>query len=122
MPRATRLEGYSRQHRFTELGAFGPVIRGSRKLRGPLSTLHIAPAPGPVSRFGLALTRRMMPLSVTRNRIKRIGRDVFRRHAVRHAGLDLVLMLRCAIRGEAEAALRAELAGHFDQALRRAAA
>ena len=122
MPRAARPEGYSRHHRFTELGAFGPVIRGSSKLRGPLSTLHIAPRNMPESRFGLALTRRMVPLAVARNRIKRIGREVFRRHAVRHAGLDLVLMLRARIAGEAEAAFREELAGHFDQALRRARA
>ena len=118
MPRAARPEGYSRRHRFTELGAFGPVIRGSRKVRGTLTTLHIAPRPSPESRFGLALTRRMVPHAVARNRIKRIGRELFRRHAVRQAGLDLVLMMRTRIPAEAEAAFRVELAGHFDQALR----
>jgi ribonuclease P protein component len=126
MPRAARPEGYSRRHRFTELGAFGPVIRGSRKVRGALTTLHIAPNPCPpgagalpASRFGLALTRRMVPHAVARNRIKRIGREIFRRHAVRQAGLDLVLMMRTRIPMHAEAAFREELAGHFDQALLR---
>src|SRR5438552_2034359 len=107
MPRATRPEGYSRRHRFTELGAFGPVIRGSRKSRGALSTLHVAQGTTPESRFGLALTRRMIPHAVARNRVKRIGREVFRHHAVRHAGLDLVLMLRIAIGDETEGAFRA---------------
>ena len=127
MPRAARPQGYSRRHRFTELGAFGPVIRGSRKERGALTTLHISLRPSmpnasgapAESRFGLALTRRMVPLAVARNRIKRIGREVFRRHEVRLAGLDLVLMMRTKIPAEAEAAFRAELAGHFDQALLR---
>jgi ribonuclease P protein component len=122
MPRAARPEGYSRRHRFTQLGAFGPVIRGSRKMRGVLCVLHVLPAKEPASRFGLALTRRMVPHAVARNRIKRIGRDVFRRHAIKNAGLDLVLMMRACIPTEAEAAFRTELAGHFDQALRRARA
>ena len=122
MPRAARPEGYSRRHRFTQLGAFGPVIRGSRKMRGALCVLHVLPATAPESRFGLALTRRLVPHAVARNRIKRIGRDVFRHHAIKNAGVDLVLMMRVRIPAEAEAAFRAELAGHFDQALRRARA
>ena len=121
MPREARLEGYSRRHRFTQRGAFGPVIRGARKLRGRIAVLHVLPSATAASRFGVALTRRTLPLAVSRNRVKRMAREVFRRHPARAAGLDLVLMLRTAIPEGQEAAFREELGGLLDQAARRAA-
>jgi RNase P protein component len=36
-------------------------------------------------------------LSVDRNRVKRIIREEFRQHAVRHAPLDLLITLRSAV-------------------------
>jgi len=77
--------------------------------------LHVAPSPG-ASRFGVALTRRMVPLAVARNRLKRVAREVFRRHAAKGARLDLVLMLR--VRPAAEEAFAQELAQLLDQATR----
>ena len=38
MPRGARKEGYSRRHRFTARGSFGPILKGSRKLRGRFAT------------------------------------------------------------------------------------
>ena len=121
MPRQARLEGYSRRHRFTERGSFGSIIRGGRKVRGQLSVLHVAAAASGASRFGIALTRRMIPLSVARNRVKRIAREVFRRHAARQGGLDLVLMLRAKLAPDAEPAFTAELGQLLDQAARQSA-
>jgi len=60
----------------------------------------------------------MVRSSVHRNRIKRILRELFRRHAVKHAGLDLVVALR-AKPAEAKA-LRDEVAALLDQALGKA--
>src|SRR3954463_1767119 len=119
MPRQARPEGYSRRHRFTERGAFGPVIRSSRRVRGQVSMLHVGTAPAGASRFGIALTRRMIPNAVDRNRVKRIAREVFRRHAAKAGGLDLVLMLRARVRPDDEAAFLAELGSLLDQAGRR---
>ena len=94
MPRDARKEGYSRRHRFSAQGSFGTALRGSRKLRGRLAILHVAPGRPGQSRLGLALTRRLVPLSVDRNRVKRLVRDTFRRHVVKLAGLDCVVSLR----------------------------
>jgi ribonuclease P protein component len=94
MPRGARKEGYSRRHRFTARGSFGAVLRGPRKLRGQLAVIHVTPARGGHSRLGLALTRRLVPLSVDRNRVKRLVRDAFRRHIVKSAGFDCVVTLR----------------------------
>ena len=94
MPREARKEGYSRRHRFSVQGSFGDILRGSRKYRGRFAILHVAPGRPGASRLGLALTRRLVPLSVDRNRVKRLVRDTFRRHMVKHAGLDCVVSLR----------------------------
>ncbi len=94
MPRDARKEGYSRRHRFTVQGSFGTVLRGPRKVRGHLAILHVAKGTPGVSRLGIALTRRLVPSSVDRNRVKRLVRETFRRHVGKHAGLDCVVSLR----------------------------
>ena len=94
MPRSARSDGYSRQHRFTSRGAFGPVLRASRKLRGDLAILHLAPGRDALSRLGIALTRRLVASAVDRNRVKRAVRETFRRHPAKRLGFDCVVMLR----------------------------
>ena len=49
------------------------------------------------SRLGVALTRRFVPSAVERNRMKRVLREVFRRHPVKLAGLDCVVTFRRAL-------------------------
>ena len=47
-----------------------------------------------MSRLGIALTRRLLPRAVDRNRVKRIIREAFRRHPLKEAGVDVVMALR----------------------------
>ena len=116
MSRDARHEGLSRRHRFSTRSAFGPVLRGSRKLRGRLAILHIVPGPVNASRLGVALTRRLVPAAHDRNHVKRIAREVFRHHAVKSAGLDCVLALRGRYDDTQAIGLRAEFAELFVQA------
>jgi ribonuclease P protein component len=115
MPRNARKQGYSRRHRFAAPGAFGPVLHGARKLRGRFAVLHVVPAPQGASRLGIALTRRLLPLAVDRNRVKRLAREAFRRHVARQAGLDCVLMLRERIAREQHAAFAIEVGELLDR-------
>jgi ribonuclease P protein component len=115
MPRSARTEGYSRRHRFTVQGSFGTVLRGSRKLRGRYSIVHAAPGLDEVSRLGIALTRRLVPSSVDRNRVKRLVREAFRRHVLKRAGLDCVVTLRERFDDAHAAPILAEIRAHFDQ-------
>lgn len=115
MPRHARKEGFSRRHRFAQLGSFGPVLRSPRKIRGRLAVLHAVTGAGTVSRLGIALTRRLVPSSLERNRVKRMVREAFRRHEVKDAGLDCVVMLRSRFDPATAAELRAEVAALFDQ-------
>jgi ribonuclease P protein component len=120
MSRDARPEGLSRRHRFSTRSAFGPVLRGSRKLRGRLAVLHLVPGQVSISRLGIALTRRLVPAAHDRNTVKRLARDVFRRHPLKSSGLDCVVALRERFDGTQAFALREELAQLFDQAARNA--
>jgi ribonuclease P protein component len=115
MPRGARTEGYSRRHRFTAQGSFGPVLKGSRKLRGRYAILHVAPARNSHSRLGIALTRRLVPASTDRNRVKRLVRESFRRHVVKQSGLECVVTLRQRFAAEDVPAVIAEVDSLFDQ-------
>lgn len=116
MPRSARNEGYSRRHRFQDRGSFGPVLRSHRKVRGRLAILHVTPGRDGISRFGVALTKRLVPNSTDRNRVKRLAREAFRRHACKGVGLDCVLTLRERIDAVADAVLAAEFATLLDRA------
>lgn len=115
MPRHARKEGFSRRHRFVQRGSFGPVLRSSRKIRGRLAVLHAVTGAGSASRLGIALTRRLVPSALERNRVKRIVRETFRRHEAKDAGLDCVVTLRSRFDPSTAEELRAEVAALFDQ-------
>ena len=115
MPRGARVEGFSRRHRFTTQGAFGAILRDSRKIRSPHAVLHVSPGRPGTSRFGIALTRRHFPSAVERNRLKRALREIFRRHSLKLAGVDVVISFRQKF-DPADPAVIDELARLLDQA------
>lgn len=115
MPRHARKKGFSRRHRFAQRGSFGPVLRSPRKIRGRLAVVHAVTGAGGVSRLGIALTRRLVPSSLERNRIKRMVRETFRRHEVKAGGLDCVVTLRSRFDPCTAEELRVEVASLFDQ-------
>jgi ribonuclease P protein component len=111
-----RNEGYSRRHRFAARGSFGPVLRSSRKIRGRYAVLHVMPGRPGISRFGIAVAKRLVPLSVDRNGFKRTAREIFRRHPLRGLGLDCVLAMREKLVGVEASALAADIAEMMDRA------
>ena len=121
MPRDARAEGFSRRHRFTVQGSFGAVLRNSRKLRSPHAVLHVTPGIPGFSRLGVALTRRLIPASVDRNAMKRALREMFRRHPVKKAGLDLVVMFRSPLVAAQRRDVVDEVRALFDQVARASA-
>jgi ribonuclease P protein component len=118
--RGARQQGLSRRHRFHARGAFGPALRSARKVRGNAALIHVASGRAGISRLGITVTRRIAPSSVVRNRIKRMIREIFRRHPVKAAGLDLVVAPREGLAGLPAAVLAAEIRALLDQALEKA--
>ncbi len=113
MPPREWAQALPRRHRFTSQGSFAPILRGGRKFRGEHLVVHaLLVAPGP-SRIGVALARRLVPLAVERNRVKRIVREAFRRHGVKHEGLDCIV----ALRGKLDSVPRRQLAQEFARLL-----
>ena len=115
--RSARKEGLSRRHRFAAPGSFGPVLRGPHKLRGRYAVLHVIAGSPDASRLGIALARRMVPSSCERNRLKRLVRESFRRHALKSAGLDCVVTLRERLDSARTPEAAAEIRELFDRAL-----
>ena len=116
MPGSPRAEGFSSRHRFSTRGSFGPALRSARKLRGETVVLNVVPGRPGATRLGIALTRRLVPRATERNRFKRLVRELFRRHEVKHRGLDCVVALRKPFNASMAAPLRDELRKLFDQA------
>ena len=116
MTRGAGKEGLSRRHRFSGPGGFSAVMKGSRKYRGRTAILHVVPGTTTNSRFGLAVAKRLARRAVDRNRIKRLAREVFRRHVVKTRGLDLVIALRRPLSPGFEEAWLAEVGGLLLQA------
>jgi len=78
--------------------------------------LHVAAGTTGLSRLGLSIPKRMAPLSVDRNRLKRLAREAFRLHPARALGLDLVFTLRERFMPEREAAWRDDVVALLDRA------
>ena len=108
MTRGARKEGLYRRHRFAGRGSFAPALRSSRKVRSQALLLHVATGRPGVSRLGLVVPKRLARQSVDRNRLKRLAREAFRRHAAKTAGLDLVLAMREPVAADGESAWLAQ--------------
>jgi ribonuclease P protein component len=117
MPRDARPQGLSRRHRFNRRGSFGPVLQGGRKLRGRYAVVHLSRNAQAASRLGVALTRRFVPSAVERNRVKRLVREAFRRHGIKSAAFDCVVMLRGRLEPAQHQAALEEIRALLDQAL-----
>jgi ribonuclease P protein component len=55
---------------------------------------HVLRQPGGKARLGLAITKRVAPRAVDRNRVKRVVREVFRHAAPQLRGVDVVIKLK----------------------------
>ncbi|WMJ71084.1 ribonuclease P protein component [Stenotrophomonas sp. 24(2023)] len=74
---------FPRSARVRTRAEYSTVFNGARRVSDPLMTLHWLPADRP-ARLGLAVSRKVDPNAVGRNRVKRVLRD-----ALRHLRADL---------------------------------
>jgi ribonuclease P protein component len=98
---------FPRVARLLQPARFKACFDTRERLSGRLFRLHLCwPADSNGARLGLAVSRKVSPRAVVRNRIKRIARDSFRRVRADLPAVDLVLLAR----PEAASASPAELA------------
>jgi ribonuclease P protein component len=72
---------------------FDRIFKQGRRTASPLFSLHVHPAAHP-ARLGLAVSRKVDPHAVGRNRIKRVLRDAFRKLQSQLPGGDYVVVAR----------------------------
>lgn len=92
------------------------MLRSGRKLSANLAVLHIAPSATPAARFGVSVGKRSARSAVDRNRIKRLARELYRRHSLKHAKADVVVTLTSRFDMAQLDTLMVELAGLFEAA------
>ena len=84
---------------------FDRAFQQGRRTASPLFSLHFVAGPPP-ARLGLAVSRKVDPHAVGRNRIKRVLRDAFRRLRPQLAAGDYVVVARRAAADSENKALR----------------
>ena len=109
--------GFPRAARVRAKAEFDKVFKEGRRTAEPLMALHFLADDAP-ARLGLAVSRKVDPRAVARNRIKRLLRDAFRHLRGRLAPGAYVLVARPG----ASRATAVDLRAAFERALQRAGA
>ena len=107
---------FPKSARLRQRGDFVRVFDAGRRVAAPALALHALAAPHP--RLGVAVSRKVDPNAVGRNRIKRVLRDAFRRLSSQLVPADYVVVARPPAAALDNAALRSV----FSQLLQRAGA
>ncbi len=82
----------TRDRRIRRRPEFERVYEAGSKIHGRFMTLFVLRTAGPVTRLGVAATRKVGS-AVVRNRAKRLAREIFSRHNAT-GGLDIVIVPR----------------------------
>jgi ribonuclease P protein component len=117
-------EGYGRHQRITKTDDFSSVFRLRPVHRTEHFVLYLRPNPTGQARLGVVVAKRFAPRAVTRNLIKRLAREIFRKASL--GGGDCIVRLSQApVRRQSSAttrALRVMLGAELQDLLTRKAA
>lgn len=117
--KAMTTASFPRDARVRTRAGYDNVFKNGRRTASPVFVLHVRrPDENAGPRLGLAVSRKVDPRAVGRNRIKRVLRETFRQHRACLPAGDYVLVARPAARSAANAAI----AEAFLALLRRAGA
>jgi ribonuclease P protein component len=107
--RNTVSKSFPKTARLTVAPEFQAVFKKGLKRSGVFFRLYYLAQPTDTqSRLGLAVPKKMAPLAVTRNRIKRICRETFRQQQTRTTG-DFVLVAQAKAKTASSQQLSEEL-------------
>lgn len=113
------IHAFSRCFRLTTPQDFQHVFSQARRSSDRFFTVLFAPGKTSTARLGFAVARKKIPASIRRNRVRRIGRESFRRHRDTLSALDIIILPQPAAGKAANTELFASLALHW-QRLQRA--
>ena len=109
------------EQRIADKASFARVLRSRLRVQaGPLA-LQAAKNGGEAGRLGVAIAKRHVKRSVDRNWVKRVVREAFRVHCVKHHPADFLVSLRGPLGAtkshEVRAALRTDIIALFEKAV-----
>ena len=84
-------EGYGRHQRIVKTDDFSSVFRLRPMHRTEHFVLYLRPNPLGHARLGVVVAKRLAPRAVTRNLIKRVAREVFRKSSL--GAVDCIVRL-----------------------------
>lgn len=94
---------FTKRARLLNAAQFDVVFKNGRRFTaGPFTAVMASNGLG-FARLGFAISKKHAPLSVQRNRVRRLLRERFRQQQQALAAVDLVLMLRGKLPAEAQA-------------------
>jgi ribonuclease P protein component len=99
IPVSARPYRFLRSHRITKPAEYREIFKSSRRFTESNLILLSRRNRSDTARLGLALSNRWIQGSVSRNRIKRLIREYFRREKNRLKGLDIVVLARGDLHG-----------------------
>lgn len=85
---------YTRAHRLQSPAQFRRVYASRRRASTAALDAFAAANGSTRARLGIAIAKRNIPAAVSRNRLKRLTRELFRAEQARLRGLDVVITVR----------------------------
>ena len=112
-------EGFPKSARLLNGSDYGRVFGDASAVSDAAFTILCRPNDLGRPRLGLAISKKMLRRAVDRNRVKRIVRESFRRHAVELQGRDFVVLARRGIRPDGREGLWKSLDRLWERSARR---
>lgn len=90
----SRRRRYTRAHRLHSPAQFRRVYASRRRASSAALDASAVANGGTLARLGIAIAKRNIGAAVSRNRLKRLTRELFRGEQARLGGLDVVVTVR----------------------------
>ncbi len=111
-------ESFPRQARLTRTREYQQIFNNNNRVGDAAITILVGNAPGAGPRIGFAIARKQIQKAVTRNRLKRIFRESFRKNQHRLPARDMVIMVRRQIMLIDSAQLNESLEKHWNSVIK----
>jgi ribonuclease P protein component len=102
-------QGFRGAHRLHKTDEFSSVFAFRRALRGRYYMLHYRPNGLDTARLGVVVAKKLAKRANVRNLVKRIAREMFRRHRAELPAMDLVVRLQAPVADATRAELNTDL-------------
>jgi ribonuclease P protein component len=111
-------ESFPRRLRLTRASEFKQVFQDNFRCADACVTILIGRKNGECPRLGFAIARKQVPRAVSRNRLKRLFRESFRKAQHRLPARDLVIMVRRDIVLAGPEQIRATMDQHWNSIIK----